>query len=223
MIQKRSPETNVTEVCLVEAAAQLFALHGFKATTTKDIAQLANLNEATLFRYFPRKQDLFLAALESHLSPIKLSRDLQVSLASEEDVRIVVSKIVAFILNVLIAQPELQRLLHVASFELSDADKIVRDHLEPIFDLFCAFFKRCSDKGSIRNVEPSHAVLSLLGAVAAQHAFGEHFTNGRSPSASTDQAVAEHTRICLDGLRPTSNEQRFSECAEMQIQSPSSI
>jgi AcrR family transcriptional regulator len=52
MLGRKSPEKSVTEVVLVEAAAQLFARHGFKATTSREIAQLAALNEATLFRIF---------------------------------------------------------------------------------------------------------------------------------------------------------------------------
>lgn len=46
MLGKKSPEKSLTEALLVEAAAQLFARHGFKATTTREIAQLADLNEA---------------------------------------------------------------------------------------------------------------------------------------------------------------------------------
>lgn len=54
---RRSAGTSVTEVRIVEAAEQLFAHNGFKGTSTWEIAQLADLNEATLFRYFPRKPE----------------------------------------------------------------------------------------------------------------------------------------------------------------------
>ena len=55
---KKTAERSVTEVRLVEAAVQLFSRQGFKGTSTRDIAQLAGVNEATLFRYFARKTDL---------------------------------------------------------------------------------------------------------------------------------------------------------------------
>jgi AcrR family transcriptional regulator len=60
----KSPGTSVTEVRIVEAAAQLFAHNGFKGTTTRDIAQLADLNEATLFRYFPAQAGVVLGCGE---------------------------------------------------------------------------------------------------------------------------------------------------------------
>lgn len=46
----KSAGSSVTKVRIVEVA-QLFAHHGYKGTTTRGIAQLADLNEATLFRY----------------------------------------------------------------------------------------------------------------------------------------------------------------------------
>jgi len=36
----------------------LFARQGFKATTTRQIAQQARINEAIIFRHFPHKEDL---------------------------------------------------------------------------------------------------------------------------------------------------------------------
>ena len=159
----KSAGTSVTEVRIVEAAAQLFAHNGFKGTTTRDIAQLADLNKATLFRCFPRKPELFWAAVKSHVARVKLARDTQISLASDDAPTIVVPLLIAFIMDSLKNQPDLRRLLHVAAFELPEADTMIREHLGPIFDMVCAYFKRCAEKGIMRNVAPSLAALGLLG------------------------------------------------------------
>jgi AcrR family transcriptional regulator len=194
--------TSVTEVRIVEAAAQLFAHHGFKATTTRDIAQLANLNEATLFRYFPRKPELFWAAVESHVARVKLARNTQASLVSDEAPTIVVPLLVAFILDNLKNQPDLSRLLHVAAFELPQADKMIREHLGPIFDMVCAYFRRCAERGIMRNVEPSLATLGLMGAVTAHHGLCLLFTEKEPPYASDEQALSAHAVLWLNGLLP---------------------
>jgi AcrR family transcriptional regulator len=204
---KKSPEKSVTEVRLVEAAAQLFARHGFKATTTREIAQLADLNEVTLFRYFPRKPDLFLAALESHLSRIRLSRDLQTSLAADDNPEVVLPQVVRFILNALVAQPELQHLLQVAGFELPEAGKMIRDYLGPIFDALCAYFKRSADKGTIRRIEPAMAVLGLLGAVAAHQTFRELFARGQRPHSDPEQLITAYVGLSLYGVGVTAQPQ----------------
>jgi AcrR family transcriptional regulator len=58
---QRSPDT---ESAILEAAMMLFAEKGFSATTTRQIAQRAGVNEVTLFRHFRSKQELFHKILE---------------------------------------------------------------------------------------------------------------------------------------------------------------
>jgi AcrR family transcriptional regulator len=201
MAEKKSAETSVTEVRLMEAAAQLFARRGFKATTTREIAQLANLNEVTLFRYFPSKSDLFLAALESHLNRLKLGRDLQASLAEGDDPETVLPKIVMFVLNVLVTQPELRQLLHVAGFEVPESDKMIQDHLGPIFDLLVAYFKSSAERQTIRDVDPTLATLGLVGIVVAHQSFRMLFARNRLSDLDPEQVIAAYVDLYLHGLR----------------------
>jgi AcrR family transcriptional regulator len=198
----RSAGTSVTEVRIVEAAAQLFAHNGFKGTTTREIAQLADLNEATLFRYFPRKPELFWAAVKSHVARVKMARDTQTSLASDDAPSMVVPLLVAFLLDNLNNQPGLRRLLHVAAFELPEADKMIREHLGPIFDMVCAYFKRCAEKGTMRNVEPSLATLGLMGAITAHQGLCLLFTEKEPPYPDDEQALSAYAVLWLNGLLP---------------------
>jgi AcrR family transcriptional regulator len=55
---------NPTRQRLVNAALELFAQQGITETTTKQIAELAEVNEVTLFRQFGNKQGLILAVME---------------------------------------------------------------------------------------------------------------------------------------------------------------
>jgi AcrR family transcriptional regulator len=194
--------TSVTEVRIVEAAAQLFAHNGFKATTTREIAQLADLNEATLFRYFPRKPGLFWAAVKSHVARVKLARDTQMSLAADDAPAVVVPLLVAFLLDNLNHQPDLRRLLHVAAFELPEANKMIREHLGPIFDMVCAYFKRCAEKGTMRDLEPSLATLGLMGAVTAHHGLCLLFTGHPPPYGDDQEALSAYVVLWLNGLLP---------------------
>ena len=49
---------------IVGSALSLFAQQGITATTTKQIAEQADVNEVTLFRQFGSKQGLLLAVLK---------------------------------------------------------------------------------------------------------------------------------------------------------------
>ena len=57
-------QRNSTRQRLVHAALELFSAQGVTETTTKQIAELADVNEVTLFRQFGNKHGLLLAVIE---------------------------------------------------------------------------------------------------------------------------------------------------------------
>jgi AcrR family transcriptional regulator len=186
---------NITEARIIEAAVQLFAQHGFKGTSTRDIAELANVNEATLFRHFGRKADLFWAAADSRLNGLKLNRELQHELSSDADPQTVIPMIVSFITESMFQRPELMRLLYVAGFELAGANRLLGQHLGPIFDAFNSYFHRCARKGLIEDFDPVVATLGIAGAV------GAHYTLQPFFSEAQDHKIPEYTRFLLNALQ----------------------
>jgi len=208
----KSPAKSVTEARIVEAAAQLFARNGFKAATTREIAQLADLNEVTLFRYFPRKSDLFWAAMDSRLGRVKLHRDLQICLTSNTFPAIVIPKLVAFLLNSLAQQPDLYRLLHVAACELPGGEKIIREHLGPILDMVNSYFQRCFDKG-MTQVTASIATLGLLGTVSAHYYLRRFITGEELSSSSFEEEAASCSEVWLRALGQNGGEKNHAMIA----------
>jgi AcrR family transcriptional regulator len=64
--RERGPRISAEERrdSVVEVASQEFAKRGFHGTPTQDIADLAGISHAYLFRLFPTKTDLFIAVVE---------------------------------------------------------------------------------------------------------------------------------------------------------------
>lgn len=58
----RERRRNATQADLVATALELFTERGFDATTVDDVADAAGVSRRTLYRYFPRKDDLVFAA-----------------------------------------------------------------------------------------------------------------------------------------------------------------
>ena len=54
-----------TRQLIADTAKQLFAERGFEAVTVGEIARAAEVAEATVFNYFPTKEDLFYGRLEA--------------------------------------------------------------------------------------------------------------------------------------------------------------
>ena len=53
-----------TRLRILEAAAGKFAAFGFRAATMKQIAAAARVNDVTVYRHFPKKQQLYWAAID---------------------------------------------------------------------------------------------------------------------------------------------------------------
>jgi AcrR family transcriptional regulator len=199
-VARKAAERSVTEVRIVEAAVQLFSRQGYKGTSTREIAHLAGVNEATLFRYFARKGDLFWSAAESRLNRLKLGRELQQGLASDQSPEVVVPMLVAFVVDNISQHPELMRLLYVAGFELPGADRMFREHLGPIFDAVNAYFARCAARGATCHLEPTFATLGLAGAVSAHRNLHQLFT-GQDLPGSAETAAPAYAQFWLNAMR----------------------
>ncbi len=200
MLVKKAAERSVTEVRIVEAATQLFARQGYKGTTTRQIAQLAGVNEATVFRCFARKAELFWAAAESRLTRLKLNRELQTGMAMDLDPEIVLPMLVEFLMENISEDFELMRLLYVAGFELPGADRMFREHLGPIFDAVSAYFGRCAARGAISALEPTFATLGLAGAVSAHSNLRGLFA-GEDGARDAHALAPAYAQFWLNALR----------------------
>jgi AcrR family transcriptional regulator len=60
----RERKKQQTRLLLSETARRLFAERGFEAVSVAEVARAADVSEATVFNYFPTKEDLFYSGLE---------------------------------------------------------------------------------------------------------------------------------------------------------------
>jgi AcrR family transcriptional regulator len=60
----RERKKQQTRQAIADAAFDLFAEHGFDRVPVADVARRANVSEATVFNYFPTKEDLIYGQLE---------------------------------------------------------------------------------------------------------------------------------------------------------------
>lgn len=67
---RRARKSLETRDRLVECAAMLFGSRGYEGTTMEDIGNCADMSRATVFNYFPRKEDLILAWFDSRRAQI---------------------------------------------------------------------------------------------------------------------------------------------------------
>src|SRR4051794_40675283 len=68
---------------ILEAAVRLFAEHGYPETDMQVLADTLGVGKGTLYRYFPSKQDLFLAAVDRVM--LKLREAIDASIVGIDD------------------------------------------------------------------------------------------------------------------------------------------
>ena len=64
----RARESSTTRASLLDAAARMFAEHGYDVATTRQIAAAAGVDAALIARYFGSKEGLYLAVVEASRS-----------------------------------------------------------------------------------------------------------------------------------------------------------
>jgi AcrR family transcriptional regulator len=105
---------------LTQAALELFVSQGVDNTTTREIANLANVNEATLFRQFGSKYGLLLAVIEESPLLANLETKLGQQFDTAGDSRQILRNYASVALNLFHQVPELIRSLVGESDQYSD-------------------------------------------------------------------------------------------------------
>ena len=194
---------NSTQDRIVEAAVQLFSRQGFNGSSTSEIARLAGVSEVTVFRHFHRKKDLFWAAIESRLRRLRISKELLARLAVDENPRTALPGIIALLVETVRHQPETIRLLYVSLFELDHgSERVLRKHLNVLFEPVREYLSRCASKGLIRDLEPGVATLGLAASVAAHENLQSMLSGDNSICTNTDEAISAYTDFWMKALVP---------------------
>jgi len=151
---------------IIESAACLFSQGGYNGTGTRDIAQGANINEATIFRHFSHKRDLYRAVLESELQKVRLRGDLLAEVADAPNARDALANTYTLITSALAGDSGLLRLLQFSSLELGkDFDPLLRKHLRELVEVLAGYLQPWIDNGQLQCANAKVLVLTFVAIV----------------------------------------------------------
>ena len=192
-----------THARIVEAAVHLFARQGFSGTSTREIARLADVNEASLFRHFPTKQALFWTALQSRLERLRIPKVLQDRLSHQARPELVLPLIIELLLQISTYESELIRLLDIGLFELRPgAERIYRLQVAPFFQAISDYLEGCIKSGTLCRLDPSFTTIALSSTILAHQGFYGLFTGAGAPYANHHEAVSAYSKFWLNALKP---------------------
>ena len=183
---------------IVTAAARIFAEQGYTNTTTKNIAEAADIAEGTLYNYFNGKRAILLAILSRIQQPIDSLMDEITHLQEREDIVALVERG----LDIFVSQLDFTRTL-LAEVWVNDAvmEQIVLGRLSFVNKKVKAFVAQKIREGVFRPLDVDMVSQMILGMVLALLL---PVLRGVAPMPTAEErhVLAETVvSLLLDGLR----------------------
>lgn len=191
----------------LQVAGQLFARHGYHATSTREIARMADISENTLFRQFESKEQIFWAALRNRFGALKLRRDLLEGIATSQRPEVVLPQLLAQLVDTAFLNPDILRLVAVAFLEFRwKAGNVCAEALVPVFSAVKSYLKDKMDTGVLRDVDPAMLTAALGMSVIAYPEIAR-LLDGAPGYLENRGAIEAFSRFWLNVLLPETSRQ----------------
>lgn len=199
----KAPKRSARADKILQAAGQLISRQGYYATTTREIARLAEVSENTIFRHFDNKEELFWASLSAYSEGFKFRRDVLEGLTKCQPPEVVLPRIVEMLADTASYRPELLRLISVAFIELNaKAGEFCLENLSPVFSAINSYLEKNIRDGRIRDLDPTILTAALMMTVLT-HPGIYNLIDGKKPVYSSSQeAHRAHSRFWLNLIVP---------------------
>ena len=194
-------ETAETRRRIIDSAAMLFAKGGYNGASTRDIAHQAQINEATMFRHFARKRDLYFAVLDSELQKLRLRGDLLAHLAEAPDANAALASTFELISATLMEERGLLRLLQFSSLEMGkDFEPYLRRHLRQLVEVVAGYLQPWIDKGHLQCSNARVIVLTFVAIVLNYHSLFTVFSEDLPSIATTLKAHTDVSQVVTSAM-----------------------
>ena len=160
---------------ILDAATKLFASQGYAETDTQQLADKLGVGKGTLYRYFPSKRELFLAAADRGMR--RLCEFIDNSVATIDDAAERIAQVVRSYLQFFADHPELcELLIHERALFKERKTPTYIEHREAHRDRLRLVYQNYIAEGQIRDM-PVDQLLDVLGDLLYGTMFTNYFSN----------------------------------------------
>jgi AcrR family transcriptional regulator len=181
---------------ILDVAAQVFAAHGFANTQVQTIANQLGVGNGTIYRYFPKKDQLFLAVVERGLQ--ELDAELDRILESSREPLEQFAELIRGYFGFFRRRPEMAELFiqERAAFPQHHRALYFSQHGKEPADKHVAFFERLMNTGRIRPI-PRERLFTVVGDLL----YGTIIANLLSGRSADPEAQARDVLdVILNGM-----------------------
>lgn len=187
---------------IIEAAIRLFSEKGFNGTTTKEIAEAAEVNEALIFRHFSTKRDLYGAIIEKKISEEPGIEIVLEAHRDSKDDRLVFSAIASRMFEKCGRDPSFMRLLHFSALEGHDlSDMFFDTYVEFMNMLISDYIDTRIKDGEFKRLNPLYSSKAFIGMVVNQIIVQELFGEKKKNRTDYKELTETFVEIFLEGIK----------------------
>ena len=187
---------------IIESAATLFSRRGFRGTTTREVAQAVGVSEATVFKHFATKQDLYTAIIEVKAQTRQVL-DVVTPLAEARDDAALLRALAREMILRTQTDPTLMRLLFFSALEgHALADLFFQRRVQALDDFLGKYIADRVAAGAFRAVDPILAAWNFIGMIVQYLLLQELFRQKAPSNVSVEQAIEEMVATFLRGVQP---------------------
>jgi TetR/AcrR family transcriptional regulator len=189
---------------LLDAAFEEFAAKGFEGATIKSIASEAGVNSpALIYHYFPDKEALFNAVLETH-APIRSAIENPASFMDRPPEEVLPEIARAYFATV--ANPTSRRMMKLMLGEAMRrpqlAEMIGRATAVRVLGFLKGYLSRQVELGRLRPHDVRSSARAFVGMLIPQAAGKILFTALREDGLEDEEHIETAVNIFLEGLKP---------------------
>jgi len=153
---------------IIQTAIELFSEHGFRGTTTRELAAACGVSEPTIYQHFAAKRDLYTAIIDavSLREADTLGKELEELSEAGDDVAYF-TRVGEVLINFHEQNPAFIRLLFFSALEKHELAELFFTRMSCKFlEMIAAYIQRRVDDGHFRNIHPSVAAKHFCGGLS---------------------------------------------------------
>ena len=191
-------------VQILEVAIKLFSQRGFSGTTTKEIARLAGVSEAMVFKHFANKQELYSAILDYKACDRQFQNrfeDLVKKTEAKDDYGVFYTLALNALANHSEDRDFMRLMLHSALEEHDLARMFFESFITDMYRFLGDYIRQRQADGAFREIEPLIVVRSFMGMFVHHSLYNILWDKEQKIlKISNEEAARNFTEILLNGI-----------------------
>ena len=193
----RTATVPTTHARILDAAFVLFRDKGIEATTTREIAEMADVNEVTLFRHFGSKAGLIEATMRNCLAEAAGHMTAGSPLRSDASVEGILRTLAERVSHLSRERSDVLLMVLRNVHQYPQLMHIIDDERAGMLQALRIFMQQQMDAGHIRRMDPAVASALLLFPLSLVHVLGTGVSRMTSPDLDVQAFERELIRMYL--------------------------